>query len=54
MLRGIRDVFRRTGGKEGFEQYFASLLIQARSGVPTAEEARKDYARAARPHNDML
>jgi hypothetical protein len=53
MLRGVRHVFRRMGGEE-FDQYFASLVTHGRSGVPTADEARKDYARACRPHRDLI
>jgi hypothetical protein len=53
MLRGVRHVFRRTGG-EGFDQYFASLLTLGRSGVPTADEARRDFALARWPHRDLI
>lgn len=54
MLLGVRDVFRWTRGKDGFDLYFANVPAQARSGVPTADEARKDYARTAWPYRHLL
>jgi len=46
MLHGLRHTFRRMNGRSDFNAYFAKLLTQEGSGVPTADEARRDYNRA--------
>jgi hypothetical protein len=33
-------------GRNGFNAYFAKLLTQESSGLPTADEAKGDYNRA--------
>jgi hypothetical protein len=45
MLPSLRHTFRWMNGRNEFDAYFAKLLIQGSSGVPTADEARRDYTR---------
>jgi hypothetical protein len=46
MLHELRHTFHQINGRKGFDAYYAKLLNQGVSGVPTADEARKDYNRA--------
>ena len=46
MLHRLRHTFHWMSGRNRFNAYFAELLTQESSGVPTADEAKRDYNRA--------
>ena len=43
MLHRFFETIREIGDASGFETYYGNILRRGLAGVPTAEEARKDY-----------